>query len=40
VAALAQAVARGYNASRARIDYDLRSLGPLPEFQALVAQSR
>jgi serine/threonine-protein kinase len=40
VAALAQAVARGYSASRARIDYDLRSLGPLPEFQALVAQAR
>ena len=40
VGALAQAVARGYSAGRARVDYDLRSLGPLPEFQALVAQAR
>jgi tetratricopeptide (TPR) repeat protein/tRNA A-37 threonylcarbamoyl transferase component Bud32 len=40
VAALAQAVARGYSPARARVDYDLRSLAPLPEFQALVAPSR
>ena len=40
VAALTQALARGYSASRARVDYDLRTLEPLPEFQALVAQAR
>jgi tetratricopeptide (TPR) repeat protein len=40
LAALAEALARGYSPSRARVDYDLRSLEPLPEFQALVAQAR
>jgi tetratricopeptide (TPR) repeat protein/tRNA A-37 threonylcarbamoyl transferase component Bud32 len=39
VAALAEAVARGYSASRARVDYDLRTLQPLPEFQSLVGHS-
>jgi tetratricopeptide (TPR) repeat protein/tRNA A-37 threonylcarbamoyl transferase component Bud32 len=40
LAALGEAVARGYSPSRARVDYDLRTLEPLPEFQALVAQTR
>jgi tetratricopeptide (TPR) repeat protein len=40
LAALAEALARGYSSSRARVDYDLRSLEPLPEFQALVAKAR
>jgi tetratricopeptide (TPR) repeat protein/TolB-like protein/tRNA A-37 threonylcarbamoyl transferase component Bud32 len=40
LAALGEALASGYSRSRARVDYDLRTLEPLPEFQALVAQAR
>jgi serine/threonine-protein kinase len=39
LAALSEALVRGFSATRARVDYDLRTLQPLPEFQTLVAQS-
>jgi serine/threonine-protein kinase len=39
LAALGEAVERGYSVRRARMDYDLRTLEGLPEFKAIVGES-